>query len=50
MYKPLVQEGARTLDQRSYELSNHLGNVLAVITDNIHFRNTLECIKQDTSI
>jgi RHS repeat-associated protein len=36
MYKPLVQEGAQTLGQRSYELSNHLGNVLAVITDNIH--------------
>jgi RHS repeat-associated protein len=36
MYKPLVQEGAQTLGQRSYELSNHLGNVLVVITDNIH--------------
>jgi RHS repeat-associated protein len=36
MYKHVVQEGAQTLGQRSYELSNHLGNVLAVITDNIH--------------
>jgi RHS repeat-associated protein len=36
MYKPSVQEGAQTLGKRNYELSNHLGNVLAVITDNIH--------------
>lgn len=28
--------GERTLGQKSYELSNHLGNVLAVITDNIN--------------
>ncbi len=29
--------GTRTLGNRHYELSNHLGNVLAVITDNIYF-------------
>ncbi|MGB0526121.1 MAG: RHS repeat domain-containing protein, partial [Flammeovirgaceae bacterium] len=29
-----IQEGHLTLGSRSYELSNHLGNVLTVITDN----------------
>ena len=28
--------GYRTLGGKKYELSNHLGNVLAVVTDNIH--------------
>jgi RHS repeat-associated protein len=35
MYKGSVLEGHQTLGRRSYELSNHLGNVLSVITDNI---------------
>ncbi len=30
------QQGYRTLGGKRYELSNHLGNVLAVVTDNIH--------------
>ena len=28
--------GYRTLGGKKYELSNHLGNILAVVTDNIH--------------
>ena|GEM_PF-1480826 len=30
------KQGDRTLGQKTYELSNHLGNVLAVITDNVN--------------
>jgi len=30
------QTGYRTLGGKKYELSNHLGNVLAVVSDNIH--------------
>ncbi|MBT0813141.1 hypothetical protein KIH41_17770 [Litoribacter ruber] len=30
------QQGYRSLGEKRYELSNHLGNVLAVVTDNIH--------------
>ncbi|MBT0813068.1 hypothetical protein KIH41_17400 [Litoribacter ruber] len=30
------QQGYRSLGGKRYELSNHLGNVLAVVTDNIH--------------
>jgi len=33
-YKGGVFEGARILGKRNFELGNHLGNVLAVITDN----------------
>ncbi|MDQ3394890.1 MAG: hypothetical protein M3512_12365, partial [Bacteroidota bacterium] len=36
MYRGGKQEGHRTLGSKNYELSNHLGNVLAVVTDNIH--------------
>jgi RHS repeat-associated protein len=35
VYKGGVWEGDQTLGYRSYELTNHLGNVLSVITDNI---------------
>lgn len=35
VYRSEVLEGDQTLGRRSYELSNHLGNVLNVITDNI---------------
>jgi RHS repeat-associated protein len=35
MYKNGVLEGNQTLGKRSYELDNHLGNVLTVVTDNI---------------
>ncbi|MCG8310270.1 MAG: hypothetical protein MI975_22945, partial [Cytophagales bacterium] len=31
--------GARNLGNKHYELTNHLGNVLAVVTDNIHMKN-----------
>ncbi|MBT0813073.1 hypothetical protein KIH41_17425 [Litoribacter ruber] len=31
------QQGYRSLGGKRYELSNHLGNVLAVVTDNINF-------------
>lgn len=34
-YKGGVKEGHQTLGRRHYELSNHLGNVLSVITDNV---------------
>jgi len=30
------RQGDRTLGQKTFELSNHLGNVLAVITDNVN--------------
>nr|WP_262897979.1 RHS repeat-associated core domain-containing protein [Litoribacter ruber] len=30
------QQGYRSLGGKNYELSNHLGNVLAVVSDNIH--------------
>src|SRR5690554_6134699 len=33
----ISQRGYRTLGGKKYELSNHLGNVLAVVTDNINF-------------
>lgn len=35
VYRGEVLEGDQTLGRRSYELSNHLGNVSSVITDNI---------------
>jgi hypothetical protein len=35
LYRRGVRQGARTLGARQYELSNHLGNVLAVITDKV---------------
>jgi hypothetical protein len=35
MYTGGRKEGQRRLGQKNYELSNHLGNVLTVITDNI---------------
>ncbi len=35
MFRGEVLEGDQTLGRRNYELSNHLGNVLSVITDNI---------------
>ncbi len=35
VYKGGIREGSRQLGARQYELSNHLGNVLAVITDNV---------------
>ncbi|WP_143961161.1 RHS repeat domain-containing protein [Litoribacter populi] len=31
-----LQQGYRSLGGKRYELSNHLGNVLAVVSDNIH--------------
>jgi RHS repeat-associated protein len=34
------KEGQRRLGQKNYELSNHLGNVLTVITDNINMSIT----------
>lgn len=36
VYKGGRFNGQRSLGEKQYELSNHLGNVLAVITDNIH--------------
>ncbi len=36
-YRTGTNAGTRSLGNRHYELSNHLGNVLAVITDNIYF-------------
>ncbi len=36
MYKGGTQKGYEMLGNRRYELGNHLGNVLTVITDNIH--------------
>ena len=35
LYKGGSIEGHRMLGRKQYELSNHLGNVLAVITDNV---------------
>ena len=35
MYKGGREDGKRDLGYKHYELSNHLGNVLAVVTDNI---------------
>ena len=37
-FKRGVRQGVRTLGARQYELSNHLGNVLAVITDRVGMR------------
>gem|GEM_PF-1773382 len=37
-FKRGVRQGTRTLGARQYELSNHLGNVLAVITDKVGMR------------
>jgi YD repeat-containing protein len=39
-YRGNVPEGTQTLGYRYYELSNHLGNVLTVITDNIHMNTS----------
>lgn len=36
IYRAKHKEGTRTLGHKNYELTNHLGNVLAVVTDNIH--------------
>jgi RHS repeat-associated protein len=36
LYKGGVREAHRTLGKRNFELTNHLGNVLAVITDNVN--------------
>ncbi|WP_041263608.1 hypothetical protein [Bernardetia litoralis] len=33
-YNAKTDQGKRTLGNKKYELSNHLGNVLAVISDN----------------
>ncbi|HEY3402434.1 MAG TPA: RHS repeat-associated core domain-containing protein [Ohtaekwangia sp.] len=38
MYTGEIAEGTQTLGRRSYELSNHLGNVLTVVTDNINMQ------------
>ena len=35
LYLGEVEAGKQTLGHRQYELSNHLGNVLAVVTDNL---------------
>ncbi len=35
----VVAEGTQILGKRNYELSNHLGNVLSVITDNINMQS-----------
>jgi RHS repeat-associated protein len=40
LYKGGVREGHQTLGKRSYELANHLGNVLAVITDKVNMVNS----------
>jgi RHS repeat-associated protein len=40
MYKEGVVEGRVTLGKRNYELGNHLGNVLVVITDNVTLTST----------
>jgi len=40
MYTGGRKEGQRRLGQKNYELSNHLGNVLTVITDNINMSIT----------
>ncbi|MEN7549991.1 RHS repeat-associated core domain-containing protein [Rapidithrix thailandica] len=34
LYRGEVEKGKRILGRKQYELSNHLGNVLAVVTDN----------------
>jgi RHS repeat-associated protein len=39
MYKGGNIAGVRDLGNKHYELSNHLGNVLAVVTDNINMSN-----------
>jgi RHS repeat-associated protein len=39
MYKGGNRTGERNLGNKHYELSNHLGNVLAVVTDNINMKN-----------
>jgi len=44
-YKGGVAEAALTLGKRNYELSNHLGNVLAVITDNVSFQGAIVSAK-----
>jgi RHS repeat-associated protein len=38
VYRGYRQPGERRLGHKTYELSNHLGNVLAVITDNIRVK------------
>lgn len=40
LYKGGQRVGHRTLGRKNYELSNHLGNVLAVVTDNINMTPT----------
>ncbi len=51
IYKGEVLEGNQTLGRRNYELSNHLGNVLTVITDNIymHTSDTVKATVVSTS-
>ncbi len=39
MKSQVVSEGSQVLGKRNYELSNHLGNVLTVITDNINMQS-----------
>jgi RHS repeat-associated protein len=41
MYRGGNTLGARDLGNKHYELGNHLGNVLAVVTDNIHMADDL---------
>jgi RHS repeat-associated protein len=40
LYKGQRTEGVRTLGAKQYELTNHLGNVLTVVKDNIHLQGT----------
>ncbi len=39
IYRSGRRPGHRTMGTKRYELKNHLGNVLAVLTDNIHFNS-----------
>jgi hypothetical protein len=41
MYRGGNTLGARDLGNKHYELGNRLGNVLAVVTDNIHMADDL---------
>ncbi len=41
VYKGGVKEGKRRLDRRRYELVNHLGNVLVVISDKVAMKDSL---------
>jgi RHS repeat-associated protein len=40
LYKGQRTEGVRTVGAKQYELTNHLGNVLTVVKDNIHLQGT----------